>query len=276
LVIGKKKENIRMSSSVKNSIKTKNLHIGYKQKKSVLTIQKNINFQLFKGEFVGILGKNGIGKSTLLRTLTGVQDAISGEVFIQGKNIQSFNLKELSSLLSLVLTERLPESQLTVYELVALGRQPYTNWIGKLGEKDVEKINWALEQTETMSLANRHFNELSDGQLQRVLIARALAQDTQIILLDEPTAHLDMHHTIKIFKLLKKLSKETNKTIIITTHEINLAINSADQLILLTDKEVIAGNKKILIERNSFDHLFSSEIVKFNSNLEQFIVTKEL
>jgi iron complex transport system ATP-binding protein len=276
LVIGKKKENIRMSSSVKNSIKTKNLHIGYQQKKSVLTIQKNINFQLFKGEFVGILGKNGIGKSTLLRTLTGVQDAISGEVFIQGKNIQSFNLKELSSLLSLVLTERLPESQLTVYELVALGRQPYTNWIGKLGEKDVEKINWALEQTETMSLANRHFNELSDGQLQRVLIARALAQDTQIILLDEPTAHLDMHHTIKIFKLLKKLSKETNKTIIITTHEINLAINSADQLILLTDKEVIAGNKKILIERNSFDHLFSSEIVKFNSNLEQFIVTKEL
>ena len=263
-----------MSSSVKNSIKTKNLHIGYQQKKSVLTIQKNINFQLFKGEFVGILGKNGIGKSTLLRTLTGVQDAISGEVFIQGKNIQSFNLKELSSLLSLVLTERLPESQLTVYELVALGRQPYTNWIGKLGEKDVEKINWALEQTETMSLANRHFNELSDGQLQRVLIARALAQDTQIILLDEPTAHLDMHHTIKIFKLLKKLSKETNKTIIITTHEINLAINSADQLILLTDKEVIAGNKKILIERNSFDHLFSSEIVKFNSNLEQFIVTK--
>jgi len=276
LVIGKKKENIRMSSSVKNSIKTKNLHIGYQQKKSVLTIQKNINFQLFKGEFVGILGKNGIGKSTLLRTLTGVQDAISGEVFIQGKNIQSFNLKELSSLLSLVLTERLPESQLTVYELVALGRQPYTNWIGKLGEKDVEKINWALEQTETLSLANRHFNELSDGQLQRVLIARALAQDTQIILLDEPTAHLDMHHTIKIFKLLKKLSKETNKTIIITTHEINLAINSADQLILLTDKEVIAGNKKILIERNSFDHLFSSEIVKFNSNLEQFIVTKEL
>ena len=126
-----------------------------------------------------------------------------------------------------------------------------------------------------MSLANKHFYELSDGQLQRVLIARALAQDTPIILLDEPTAHLDMHHTIKIFKLLKKLSKETNKTIIITTHEVNLAIKSADQLILLTDKEVVAGNKKVLIESNSFDHLFSSEIVNFNSSLEQFIVTKE-
>ena len=264
-----------MSSSVKNSIETKNLHIGYQQKKSVLTIQKHISLQLYKGEFVGILGKNGIGKSTLLRTLTGVQDAISGDVFIQGKSIQSYSNKELSVLISLVLTERLPESQLTVYELVALGRQPYTNWIGRLGKKDVEKINWALEQTETLPLANRHFNELSDGQLQRVLIARALAQDTQIILLDEPTAHLDMHHTIKIFKLLKKLSKETNKTIITTTHEVNLAINSADQLILLTDKEVVAGNKKVLIEGNSFDHLFSSEIVSFNSSLEQFIITKE-
>jgi iron complex transport system ATP-binding protein len=275
LVIGKKKENLRMSSSVENSIETKDLNIGYQQKKSVSTIQKNISVQLFKGEFVGILGKNGIGKSTLLRTLAGVQDAISGNVFIQGKSIQSYNLKELSGLISLVLTERLPESQLTVYELVALGRQPYTNWIGRLGKKDIDQIKWALEQTETLSLANRHFNELSDGQLQRVLIARALAQDTQIIMLDEPTAHLDMHHTIKIFKLLKKLSKETNKTIITTTHEVNLAINSADQLILLTDKEVVAGNKKTLIERNSFDHLFSSEIINFNENLEQFIITKE-
>ena len=275
MVIGKKKENLRMSSSVENSIETKDLNIGYQQKKSVSTIQKNISVQLFKSEFVGILGKNGIGKSTLLRTLAGVQDAISGNVFIQGKSIQSYNLKELSGLISLVLTERLPESQLTVYELVALGRQPYTNWIGRLGKKDIDQIKWALEQTETLSLANRHFNELSDGQLQRVLIARALAQDTQIIMLDEPTAHLDMHHTIKIFKLLKKLSKETNKTIITTTHEVNLAINSADQLILLTDKKVVAGNKKTLIERNSFDHLFSSEIVNFNENLEQFIITKE-
>ena len=146
-----------MSSSVTNSIETKMLHIGYQQKKSVSTIQKNISIQLHKGDFVGILGKNGIGKSTLLRTLSGVQDAISGEVFIEGENIQSYSLKELSSLISLVLTERLPESQLSVYELVALGRQPYTNWIGKLEKKDTEKINWALEQTETMSSSQQTF-----------------------------------------------------------------------------------------------------------------------
>tara|TARA_B110000858_G_scaffold45919_1_gene52654 strand:- start:999 stop:1829 length:831 start_codon:yes stop_codon:yes gene_type:complete len=271
----KKKENIFMSNATKNSIETKNLHVGYQQKNSVNLIQQNISIQLAKGEFVGILGKNGIGKSTLLRTLTGVQEAISGDVIINGKNIKSYNYRELSTIISLVLTEQLPDSQLTVFDLVALGRQPYTNWVGKLEKKDLEKIRWALEQTETTALAHRYFYELSDGQLQRVLIARALAQDTQIIMLDEPTAHLDMHHTIKIFQLLKKLSQETNKTIIMTTHEVNLAIKGADQLILLTEKDVVAGKKEALIANNSFDTLFSSEIVNFNATLEQFIITKK-
>jgi len=271
----KKKENIFMSNATKNSIETKNLHVGYQQKNSVNLIQQNVSIQLAKGEFVGILGKNGIGKSTLLRTLTGVQEAISGDVIINGKNIKSYNYKELSTIISLVLTEQLPDSQLTVFDLVALGRQPYTNWVGKLEKKDLEKIRWALEQTETTALAHRYFYELSDGQLQRVLIARALAQDTQIIMLDEPTAHLDMHHTIKIFQLLKKLSQETNKTIIMTTHEVNLAIKGADQLILLTEKDVVAGKKEALIANNSFDTLFSSEIVNFNATLEQFIITEK-
>tara|TARA_R110002072_G_scaffold29_10_gene196 strand:- start:2183 stop:3013 length:831 start_codon:yes stop_codon:yes gene_type:complete len=271
----KKKENIFMSDATKNSIETRNLDVGYQQKNSVNLIQQNISIQLAKGEFVGILGKNGIGKSTLLRTLTGVQDAISGDVIINEKNIKSYNYKELSTIISLVLTEQLPDSQLTVFDLVALGRQPYTNWVGKLEKKDLEKIRWALEQTETAALAHRYFYELSDGQLQRVLIARALAQDTQIIMLDEPTAHLDMHHTIKIFQLLKKLSQETNKTIIMTTHEVNLAIKGADQLILLTEKDVVAGKKEALIANNSFDTLFSSEIVNFNATLEQFIITKK-
>tara|TARA_B100000767_G_scaffold274521_1_gene307765 strand:- start:2831 stop:3661 length:831 start_codon:yes stop_codon:yes gene_type:complete len=275
LATGKKKENIFMSAASKNSIETRNLHVGYQQKKSVALIQQNISIQFVAGEFVSILGKNGIGKSTLLRTLTGVQDAISGDVIINGRNINSYNFKELSTIISLVLTERLPDSQLTVFDLVALGRQPYTNWVGRLEKNDVAKIKWALEQTETAALAHRSFHELSDGQLQRVLIARALAQDTQIIMLDEPTAHLDMHHTIKIFQLLKKLSQETNKTIIMTTHEVNLAISSADQLILLTENEVTAGKKEALIANNAFDDLFSSEIVNFNATLEQFIVTKK-
>ena len=211
------------------------------------TIQKNINLQLHKGEFVGILGKNGIGKSTLLRTLTGVQDAISGEVFIQGKNIQSYNLKELSGLISLVLTERLPDSQLTVYEIVALGRQPYTNWIGRLEKNDIDKINWALDQTETMSLANRHFNELSDGQLQRVLIARALAQDTQMIMLDEPSAALAPQIVLDIFKNINRIRKD-GLTVLVVEQNVRMALLLSDYGYVIKDGIInVEGESKKLM-----------------------------
>jgi iron complex transport system ATP-binding protein len=155
------------------------------------------------------LGKNGIGKSTLLRTIAKVQKPLSGSVFINNRNSESYKHQELATYLSMVLTERLPESQLTVFELVAFGRQPYTNWIDKLSAIDIEKITWAINETEINHLKDKRFYELSDGQLQRVLIARALAQDTEIIILDEPTAHLDLHHTIKLYylRMLKYLQE---------------------------------------------------------------------
>ncbi|MEQ6122741.1 ABC transporter ATP-binding protein [Pseudotenacibaculum sp. MALMAid0570] len=265
-----------MSNHKKHIIlETHDLSIGYSDKKTVHQIQGNINLKLYKGELIAVLGKNGIGKSTLLRTLTKVQNALSGSILLDGENLERFDLKALSKKIGLVLTERLPESQLTVFELIALGRQPYTNWIGKLQNEDVEKIHWAMGQTDTKELANKHFYELSDGQLQRVMIARALAQDTEIIMLDEPTAHLDMHHTIKIFQLLEKLVKETHKTIITTSHQVNLAIQSANRIILLTDKEVDSGSREELIERNSFDQLFPAEIINFNAALEQFVINKK-
>lgn len=255
-------------------LRTENLSVGYRDKKNLHEIQTNINLSIEKAQLVAILGQNGIGKSTLLRTITKVQEPLKGKILIEQKNLQAYDFKELSQKISVVLTERLPESQLTVFELVALGRQPYTNWVGKLQQKDIEKIHWALEQTEIQDLAQKHFYELSDGQLQRVMIARALAQDTEIIMLDEPTAHLDMHHTIKIFQLLEKLVKETKKTIIMTSHQVNLAIQSAHQIVLLTDKEVHSGSLKELVERNAFDHLFPKEIINFNATLEQFVINK--
>ena len=204
-----------------------------------------------------------------------MQKPLHGDIFINQKNIEKYSNKDLSTVLSLVLTERLPESQMTVFELVALGRQPYTNWIDSLSETDLEKINWAIEQTEINHLKDKFFYELSDGQLQRVLIARALAQDTDIIILDEPTAHLDLHHTIKIFSLLKKLVSETSKTIMLSTHEVNFAIQFANEIVLFTDDKIFTGTPTELISKNAFDNLFSKEIVIFNRNLQQFIINKK-
>lgn len=255
-------------------LKTKNLAIGYQQKKEDKIVVSNINLEIEKGKLVTILGKNGIGKSTLLRTLSKVQKPISGAIFINQNNTTHITEKELSKQLSLVLTERLPESQLTVYELVALGRQPYTNWIDRLSEIDIKKIDIAIEQTEIAHLKNNCFYELSDGQLQRVLIARALAQDTEIIILDEPTAHLDMHHTIKIFSLLKRLTSQTNKTIIISSHEVNLSIQLSDKIILLTENALHSGSPKDLIKANAFDNLFPKKLINFNRTLQQFVINK--
>ena len=264
-----------MKRNNKNIIlKTENLSIGYQQKKLDKIIVSNINLEIEKGKLITVLGRNGIGKSTLLRTLSKVQKPISGTVFINQKKLDKLTEKELSTQLSLVLTERLPESQLTVYELIALGRQPYTNWIDKLTETDIEKVETAIKQTEIEHLKNNRFYELSDGQLQRVLIARALAQDTEIIILDEPTAHLDMHHTIKIFSLLQKLVADTQKTIIISTHEVNLAIQLADEILLLSKNSFHYGTPNKLIENNAFDTLFSKGIVNFNKTLQQFTINK--
>tara|TARA_R110002049_G_scaffold28036_1_gene96726 strand:- start:648 stop:1445 length:798 start_codon:yes stop_codon:yes gene_type:complete len=264
-----------MVEKSKNSIlKTENLTIGYQQKKQDKIVLSNINLSIEKGKLISVLGKNGIGKSTLLRTLSKVQKPISGTIYFEGKNLKNYGEKELSKKLSLVLTERLPESQLTVFELIALGRQPYTNWIDTLSENDIEKINWALAQTEITHLKDNRFYELSDGQLQRVLIARALAQDTAVIILDEPTAHLDMHQTINIFSLLQKLVQQTQKTIIISSHELNLALQLSNEIILLTENNIQFGSTEELIRKDAFDNLFPNNLLKFNKTLQQFVINK--
>lgn len=255
-------------------LETENLTIGYQTKKQQIIIASDVNFSIEKGKLIALLGKNGIGKSTLLRTISKVQKPLNGTVKINQKELSKYTDQELSTTLSLVLTERLPLSQLTVFELVALGRQPYTNWIDKLTPEHLKKILWAIEQTEITHLKDKCFYELSDGQLQRVLIARALAQDTEIIILDEPTAHLDIHHTFKVFSLLKKLVETTGKTIVISTHEVNLAIQLADEFILLFEKQLYTGNSKELIAQNAFEELFPKELISFNKTLEQFVIKK--
>ncbi|MEG1026614.1 MAG: ABC transporter ATP-binding protein, partial [Flavobacterium sp.] len=211
-------------------LKTSNLNIGYKTKKATVTIAENLNLNLTSGKLVSLIGANGIGKSTLLRTITGIQKPLSGTVFLNDKNINTYKPLDLAQNLSLVLTEKLPPSNLTVFELVALGRQPYTNWVDSLTETDIEKVQEAMALTQIEHLAQKKHFEISDGQLQKVLIARALAQDTPLIILDEPTTHLDLLHKVSLFKLLKKLTQETQKCILFSTHDIDLAIQLSDEM----------------------------------------------
>lgn len=265
-----------MTSEAKNStiLKAENLSIGYKLKHSEKLISENIDFELFTGELVAVIGANGMGKSTLLRTLTNIQPALAGQVFLNSKKLDGTNAKELSSLISLVLTEQPISKNLSVFELVALGRQPYTNWIGTLSTKDKEEVQKALENGGISDLKNRKCYELSDGQLQKVLIARALAQNTPLVVLDEPTTHLDLYHQAYIFQLLKKLVKETGKTMLFATHEINLAIQLCDKIMILNNGKFHFGNPCQLIEKGIFTELFPADLIVFDKELGAFRIKK--
>lgn len=251
-------------------LKADGLSIGYFNKKKTEVIAKEISFNFSEGKLISLVGANGIGKSTLLRTLSGMQRSIEGSVLIHGKKLQSYHPIELATLLSVVLTEAPTSKNLSVLEFVSLGRQPHTNWMGNLSITDKEKVVSALTQTDIMDLKHRHCFELSDGQMQRVAIARALAQDTSIILLDEPTTHLDLYHRANILKLLKKLTHETGKTILFSTHEIDLAIQLSDKMILMTEEEALVDTPDQLIKKGHFNELFPKDTIFFDSDTGRF------
>lgn len=255
-----------------NILELLDLSIGYKTKKKETLVFKNINISVKQGTLVCILGKNGIGKSTLQRTIAGVQSKISGRIVLSDNPLGSYTSIELAKKIALVLTEKIPTGNLTAYELISLGRQPYTNWLGTLTEEDREQIRIAIEKTNLEEIKNSRCDELSDGQLQRVMICRALAQNTPIIILDEPTAHLDIQNKMVTFKLLQKLAHELNKTIIISTHEAQLALQLADQLWLMTDGGLIDGDSETLIKNNNINDLFDSSVVHFDSKTNQFLM----
>lgn len=235
-----------------------------------MVVASGIGFSLEKNELVALVGANGIGKSTLLRTLCKMQEALSGTIILNEVSLKNYSFQQLAENLSVVLTEVPASKNLTVAELVALGRQPYTNWIGNLTDTDKNHIVEALKSTEIYELKDRKCYELSDGQLQRVLIARALAQDTPLIILDEPTTHLDIYHRASILKLLKTLCKSTQKTILFSTHEIDLAIQLCDKIIVMTPEKTHFNSPEKLIEDNCFSTLFPKNLINFDKNTAQF------
>lgn len=255
-----------------NILSAAGLSIGYPSGKESHAIASGLDINLQAGALITLIGANGIGKSTLLRTLSGIQKPLSGEVLLSGKKITDFKPSELAQNLSLVLTDKLPPSNLTVFELVALGRQPYTNWLGKLTDEDLHKVNQAIGLTGIDPFSGRKHFEISDGQLQRVLIARALAQDTPLIILDEPTTHLDLLHKVSVFKLLKGLCKKTGKCILFSTHDIDLAIQLSDQMLVMTEGQLIQDTPKELISKGAFNALFKNSAVVFDAEKGKFTI----
>ncbi len=258
------------TSNTSSTLATYNLTIGYSLKNKSYPIIQNASLQFEKGNLVGIIGINGSGKSTLLRTLAGLQPPLSGEIELDHNSIIKSSPLELATKLSVVLTQQAISKNLSVYELVALGRQPYTNWLGKLTSIDKEKIEEALRATETLKFKNKKCYELSDGQLQRVLIARALSQDTEVILLDEPMTHLDLHHKAALLKLLSTIAHKQHKTVLFSTHDMEYAIQVCDSLIVLQNGKAVMDTPENLINKEVFNSLFPSKYITFNTVHKRF------
>lgn len=242
------------------SISTNSLTIGYRIASGTeYPVQTDLTFSLHTGEMVCMLGPNGCGKSTLLRTLAGLQPALSGEYKIQ-------NSDRPEKSVALVLTERLSMDNTTVHDVVAMGRYPYTSFLGGLSEQDERIIAESIAAVgfDLLALNSSHspFNAHSDGEKQRILIAKALAQQTPIILLDEPTAHLDLPHRILILRLLRQLAHEQGKTVLISTHELDLALALSDRILLMSPagRGIQLDTPEALKKADAFTSAFGMDI----------------
>lgn len=233
------------------------LSIGYRSGKQVKTVHRHLNFSLHQGELTCLLGANGAGKSTLLRTLAATQMPLEGSLKLLGRPIASYSERERSRTIGVVLTDKTQAGGLTVYELVALGRQPHTGFFGRLHARDHEVIRHALQAVGITHKAQTYTSELSDGERQKAMIAKALVQECPLILLDEPTAFLDVTSRIETMNLLHRLAVEEQKAILLSTHDIEQALILADRLWLLTREGGLeCGVTEDLILHNRMDSLF--------------------
>lgn len=241
-------------------LKTVALNIGYG--KSV--VQRDLCLEAADGEMICLIGKNGSGKSTLLRTLAGLQRPLSGRVLVQERDVVQMTNAQRATLLSLVLTDRVVVDNLTIHDLVAMGRFPYTNWAGRLSGNDEKIVETAINQVGLAHKTHALVSQVSDGERQRAVIAKALAQDTPLVLLDEPTAFLDLPNRIETMLLLRQLSAETRKTFILSTHELDLALQLADRLWLMSQTGVQTGIPEDLMLRGDIERAFGNERFRFD------------
>ena len=238
------------------------LSIGYPHK----VIAQNISAQLSEASLTALVGVNGAGKSTLLRTLTGVQKVMAGEIFINGNRVESYSRNELARQISVVLTEKVEASHLFAHEVITLGRLPYTGLTGSLSNADREQVNKAIALAGVEHLRDRRIGALSDGERQRVMLAKALAQETPFILMDEPTAFLDYPSRTETFMLLRKLAHEASKSILLSTHDLDLALKCCDQIWLLDKGELTTGSPQDFSQTKALDRAFSTPTFQFETS----------
>lgn len=260
----------------KETIHIKNLSIGYPGKGDVKVVANNICAGINSGELTCLLGANGVGKSTLLRTLSAFQPRLSGEIHIQGKDLSTYTDKQLSKVISVVLTEKCDIRNMTALELIGLGRSPYTGFWGTLSKEDKAVVDNAIELVGISNLANRMVHTLSDGERQKVMIAKALAQETPVIYLDEPTAFLDFPSKVEMMQLLHRLSRRTDKTIFLSTHDLELALQIADKIWLMDKLNgVTIGTPEDLSLDGSLSCFFARKGIVFDLDTGLFRVNTE-
>ena len=243
-------------------LETHNLCIGYRSNTPIAT---GITTTLNSGELVCLIGPNGAGKSTLLRTLAGMQKPLSGTVRLQGDDVTRLKPSQLARRLSIVLTTPVQNNMMSGYELVALGRHPYTDWMGRITAHDEAVIRWAIEAVGATDLATRQPGELSDGERQKMMIARALAQEPVLMLLDEPTAFLDLPYRIEIIRLLRQLARDTERTILLTSHDLDLALRTSNRIWLMPGNGLLhTGAPEDLVLSGAFERAFHSQNIHFD------------
>ncbi len=248
-------------------LKAASITIGYGRK----PLLQDLSFELFRGELVSLIGVNGSGKSTLLRTIAALHPTLAGTMEIDGRTVGVMRAAERARMISVVLTGRPATGLLDVSTLISLGRQPWTDHLGRLGAADRQKIDEAMEATGTAQFAQRSVAALSDGELQKVLIARALAQDTPLMLLDEPTAFLDLVNRVQIMRLLREIVHSSGKTALISTHDLQTAIAISDRLMILDQGRVWIGTVKAAIDEKILESAFAQAGMKFDPVTMSFV-----
>jgi iron complex transport system ATP-binding protein len=242
----------------------KGLDVGYENK----TVISDINIEAIKGQIICLLGPNGAGKSTILRTLSGLLSPVKGFVEIDGANISRIKQKNIAKKLSLVLTDNVSPSLTTVNEIVAMGRIPYTGFMGKLTENDWNIVKESLEMVGAYYLRERYYSQLSDGEKQKVMIARALVQEPELMILDEPTSHLDIKHKIEIIRVLQRLANEKQITCILSLHDIDIALKGCQTVLLVNNGVIVAqGAPEDIVKNGCIQKLYGISGAKYNELL---------